>query len=1019
MSIQQAQQKIYEITSQVIQSYTKRLKTIPTSFYPLISVKVAQIEQQFNVQISIPSQARLRAIAHQAIGEESETTENERVKLSSIIIKGEKQNIKLAISSLERNYSDCQRTTKTISIPIPKRQHRTLVGSIGDEILEISQCIVELPPADDISETCTIRGPQVKLPAALQLVMEKASALAVETVDLLNIHKVKVDINYGKSLLRFLLRGGKLRKIADNHPGAKIYPPRQGYIEKSNSVVIDIVSQDSKAAIDARNDVESLIKTIPPSAINYVEIDHLLHRHLIGKQSRLFEDQQSITLLFPNENDQSDQITLVYFGASQLGLDGKALDNKVKEIIENAKNQLLELGKAAANITLEIISVEPKFHKSIIGSGGSTLNAVIGEDKIVDVQLGTSKLNENNNSRNKKDLKENEISIRGPKEEVERVANEIRKIANEAENHHLIYGHETELIVNSQFVAHIVGKNGTSISKLRESLDVQIDINQRLQNDNKKGVQKAVIKITGRKENAEEAKRRLSSLVELLADQTTEKLNIAKQYHASLIGSGGKYAIRLEEKHGVRITFPKNDDQSDNSEVIIKGGKKGVSQAKSELLEALEFEKENNNTLNISIPSSAIARIVGKGGYQINEIKENSLAQIDFDRSSQGPKTTIILKGTKKAINNAKNEILKIIDQINSQITIIIDDIDVKYHKSIIGQGGQKLRELITKAGGKTDSSTSQLVQFPKQNSGDNNIVIKGEKSLAANMEKEIREFVKEISDRKTIGVSVPVILHGDLIGRGGFKMLEFQKKFNVTLYFPGSRDYKSTDKVVNENELTDVKEESIIKITGKTSNVQNAVEELKNKSNIHSKSIEIENKHYSVISDGGRFFRNLRSNGVMIDISNENENNLNLSKSKYTANIPQPTSLEIPTPTSRVDDDTEDEISYNWELKEIVNVEIEGKSIWTINGKDESSVNKTIEKINKLIEINSNTQFVGYLILQNRSTFPRIVGSKGSGIERVKNESGVQQLTVSKNDLPLITFIGEFSFTQKDYVFY
>ena len=46
-------------------------------------------------------------------------------------------------------------------------------------------------------------------------------------------------------------------------------------------------------------------------------------------------------------------------------------------------------------------------------------------------------------------------------------------------------------------------------------------------------------------------------------------------------------------------------------------------------------------------------------------------------------------------------------------------------------------------------------------------------------------------------------------------------------------------------------------------------------------------------------------------------------------------------------------------------------------------------------------------MILQNRSTFPRIVGSKGSGIERIKNESGVQSLTVSKSDLPLITFIG------------
>ena len=75
-------------------------------------------------------------------------------------------------------------------------------------------------------------------------------------------------------------------------------------------------------------------------------------------------------------------------------------------------------------------------------------------------------------------------------------------------------------------------------------------------------------------------------------------MKIPRQFHASLIGSGGKYVVRLEEKYDVKITFPRDNregqEASENrgrdpipkaDEVVIKGGKKGVSHAKAELLE--------------------------------------------------------------------------------------------------------------------------------------------------------------------------------------------------------------------------------------------------------------------------------------------------------------------------------------------------------------------------------------------------------------------------------------------------
>lgn len=91
------------------------------------------------------------------------------------------------------------------------------------------------------------------------------------------------------------------------------------------------------------------------------------------------------------------------------------------------------------------------------------------------------------------------------------------------------------------------------------------------------------------------------------ADETTEVVRIPRQYHSGLIGSSGKYVIRLEETYGVKITFARgSDDTQENGsnapvgnkmrgdnlksdEVMIKGGKSGVAHAKKELLDVRPF----------------------------------------------------------------------------------------------------------------------------------------------------------------------------------------------------------------------------------------------------------------------------------------------------------------------------------------------------------------------------------------------------------------------------------------------
>lgn len=168
----------------------------------------------------------------------------------------------------------------------------------------------------------------------------------------------------------------------------------------------------------------------------------------------------------------------------------------------------------------------------------------------------------------------------------------------------------------------------------------------------------------------------------------------------------------MEDKYGVKINFPRQSGEHGDSrreplkqdEVLVKGGKKGVAQAKSELLDALEFEKETNHVLQFTVPSRAISRVLGRGGASINEIKEETGAQIDIERNVEDKAACVQVtaRGTKEAINAAKVSILAIADQVQEE-TIDTLFIEQKYHRAIIGPGGQGLKNLVVGCGGPSD----------------------------------------------------------------------------------------------------------------------------------------------------------------------------------------------------------------------------------------------------------------------------------------------------------------------------
>jgi hypothetical protein len=86
----------------------------------------------------------------------------------------------------------------------------------------------------------------------------------------------------------------------------------------------------------------------------------------------------------------------------------------------------------------------------------------------------------------------------------------------------------------------------------------------------------------------------------------------------------------------------------------------------------------------------------------INEIKDSTGAQIDVDKSFD-TEATITVRGNKQAIKEAQAMILEIASTVPEE-TIVDMMIETRFHRSLIGAGGQGLKDLIARCGGPTDS---------------------------------------------------------------------------------------------------------------------------------------------------------------------------------------------------------------------------------------------------------------------------------------------------------------------------
>ncbi|KAK6507875.1 hypothetical protein TWF481_006296 [Arthrobotrys musiformis] len=989
-AIRMALQEINQIVGQKTSHVNVKLPftTFPGQYFPFLAgphnARISELEEGKDLKIRIP------------IYHTSESSKEFSEPPVPIILSGERSAVQEARAILEKRAQKIRDDFQSISINIPKPQHRFLVGdkgkTIGD-ILSESGCSVVVPPAHIQYDSVLVIGPRDQIGNGVTTVMNKANSMSFDSLDIARAHAIALSSDvarqrqHARDLARYFRKIKEIQRL-ENELEVQISIPKTDVLYDPNTgVVFEIIGKLAESVKKAKMGVINIVNAHPPSRLSYVDIDPLLHRHIIGAKGRNLQkikDDHGVEVLFADEDDQDSEVVLVYGGTT--GTEVAPQPQTAAEALETVKELLLKIASDQADLKSKVLNIPAKYHAKVVGSKGTTLNAFTGgSEATVKVTVGAPRLKPGQPALSPAAAAaaDDTITIRGPSAEVERVAKEITNFVEQTKHDEVLNSYTISFDFPQKFQKNLVGKGGSNISKYREELGVQIDL------------EKDTVTIKGVKVNVEEAKKRIVKLGKKLEDETTATVIVAPEYHRTIIGQGGKFVKRLEEKYSVRIQFPKVGQESSSdltsdagastpqrsqapNEIVLKGPSKGVKDAKDEITELIKYEQDHGHSVAITIPARVLPHIIGAGGKVINQIRDDSGAKIDLppQGSTEAEMVEVKIKGTKDQIAKAKAAILASSKEVENQVVKMLS-VDKKFHRALIGPGGQILHGIVVKCGGPSDKSAqARMVRFPHHDVTDSNIKVEGTVDVVDKIIKEFEAIIAAEKDKVTIVVDIPTDKHRKLIGREGSVRKEIERTFSVTLDIPRQRQ--------DGGEAP-----TGVKISGSNENVEQAKEHiLKLTKDQDATNVTVPKHLHHTLSDGGSLARTFR-NRYNVDIGFSGE----LPPRPKGQQGRKRAADSVPLIT---DEPSENATNYSWEVVDNTAASDDGGEVtWALRGATED-IAKAAAELKKLVDEEGGKTTTGYLFLPDPSKYRYVVGPGGSQVNAIRKETGCK-ITIPK----------------------
>ncbi|XP_063821782.1 vigilin [Ostrinia nubilalis] len=681
-----------------------------------------------------------------------------------IVIAGEKNGVLAAKAQIEQIYEDMVKKCSTVRVEVPKSQHKYVIGARGttiQEILKETGVSVEMPPPDSPTGTITLHGPHNKIGLALSKVCEKANSVKTATVDAPTwIHKYIIGKN-----------GSNIKKLTQDF----------------SKVHVDITHSEDKVKIDgppeeverAQVELDDFVKNLL-ATLTYVElsVDPKFFKHIIGKSgsniNRLKDETGVVINIIENENNNVIRIEGSHQG------------------VADAERELREMVMKLENERTKEVYVDHRYIKSLIGVRGEKIKEIREKFDRVLISLPDQ------------GQKRSPIKLRGPQEDIEKCEKFLHKLLKEiAESSYV-----QEVPIFKQFHKFIIGKGGANLRKIRDETQTQIDLPA-------EGDDSDVITVRGKRENVEEAVKRIQQIHNEKANIVTEEVTIPPKYYNSLIGAGGKLIHSImEECGGVLIKFP--PAESDSDKVVIKGPVEDVEKAKQQLLAHASERELTSHTAHVRAKPEHHKFLIGKNGANIKKIREQTGARIIFPTEKDEDKEAIFIIGREEQVEAARKQLEAAVAEI-SNVSEGEMSVAARHHRHFVARRGEVLRRIADDCGG-------VQISFPRQGVNSDRVVLKGPKDCIEAAKARINEIIEDLEAKVTIECVISQRHHRTVMGARGAKVKDITAEFDVQIKFPERDTSEAADiPVKNGDDNAEPGVNDIIRITGRPENCEAA----------------------------------------------------------------------------------------------------------------------------------------------------------------------------------------------------
>uniref|UniRef100_A0A673JGS0 Vigilin n=1 Tax=Sinocyclocheilus rhinocerous TaxID=307959 RepID=A0A673JGS0_9TELE len=447
--------------------------------------------------------------------------------------------------------------------------------------------------------------------------------------------------------------------------------------------------------------------------VSSVSAPSWLHRFIIGKKG---QNLAKITQQMPKVHIEFTE------GEDKITLEGPTKDVQIVQgQIEAVVTDLV------SRMDYTEISVDPKFHRHLIGKGGANINRIKEHHK-VSVRIPPD--NE----------KSNLIRIEGDPQGVQEAKKELLELASRMENERT-----KDMIIEQRFHRAIIGQKGEKVKEIRDKFpEVIINFPDPTQKSD-------IVQLRGPRTEVEKCTKFMQKMVaEMVENSFSVSVPIFKQFHKNIIGKGGANIKKIREETNTKIDLPA---ENSNSEMIVITGKKANCEAAKNRILAIQKELANITELEVSIPSKLHNSLIGSKGRFVRSIMEEcGGVHIHFPTEGSGI-DAVTIRGTVEEVEKAKKQLLSLAEE--------------KVSDAPVQENGE--------ANGEVKEPADPLV--PKKCDV---IVLSGRKERCEAAVESLKALVPV-----TITVEVPFELHRYIIGQKGSGIRKMMDEFEVNIQVP------------------------------------------------------------------------------------------------------------------------------------------------------------------------------------------------------------------------------------------